>query len=131
VNSLHPSPPQMVFFTTPGLLEIGGVPFVSPYDKPTRIEALRYYRKVRDQFDLQVAYGETVTALTREPHDGHDADAASDHVLVVETRSKRGVRVRHAHNVILAIGYFDQPNLLGIPGEDLPHVSHFYSEPHP
>ena len=55
VNSIYRFPPQMVFFTTPELLEIGGLPFVSPYDKPTRAEALRYYRKVVDTYDLQIA----------------------------------------------------------------------------
>src|SRR5919108_6311761 len=60
VNSIYNFPPQMVFFTTPELLEIGGIPFVSPHDKPTRVEALRYYRRVADAFDLQVAYEEKV-----------------------------------------------------------------------
>src|SRR3954449_9178258 len=65
VNSIFRFPPQMVFFTTPELLEIGGLPFVSPYDKPTRSEALRYYRKVTDAYQLQIAYGEKVLAVTR------------------------------------------------------------------
>src|SRR6476661_4924697 len=66
VNSIYHFPPQMVFFTTPELLEIGGLPFVTPYDKPTRAEALRYYRRVVDAFDLRVALEETVTSVTRE-----------------------------------------------------------------
>src|SRR5205823_12170969 len=66
VNSIYRFPPQMVFFTTPELLEIGGLPFVSPYEKPTRTEALRYYRKVVDKYDLQIAYEETVTAIVPE-----------------------------------------------------------------
>ena len=57
VNSIYRFPPQMVFFTTPELHEIGGLPFVSPYEKPTRVEALRYYRKVADAFDLRIAFG--------------------------------------------------------------------------
>src|SRR4051812_4413327 len=68
VNSIYRFPPQMVFFTTPELLEIGGLPFVSPYDKPTRPEALRYYRKVVDTYDLQIAFEERVLAI------GQDAD---------------------------------------------------------
>ena len=60
VNSIYRFPPQMVFFTTPELLEIGGLPFVSPFDKPTRAEALKYYRKVVDAYDLQIAYDEKV-----------------------------------------------------------------------
>src|ERR671930_468580 len=66
VNTIFNFPPQLVFFTTPELLEIGGLPFVSPYDKPTRVEALRYYRRVADAFDLQIAYEEKVLAVTRD-----------------------------------------------------------------
>src|SRR5258707_4011030 len=66
VNSIYNFPPQMVFFTTPELLEIGGLPFVSPYEKPTRAEALRYYRRVMDTFDLQVSFGETVRGVARK-----------------------------------------------------------------
>src|SRR6187200_3595871 len=62
VDSIFRFPPQMVFFTTPELLEIGGLPFVSPYDKPTRLEALRYYRKVVDTHDLQIVYDEKVVS---------------------------------------------------------------------
>lgn len=127
VNSIFRFPPQMVFFTTPELLEIGGLPFVSPYDKPTRTEALRYYRRVADTYDLRIALDEAVTAVTPEAgaadEDGH---------FVVETRTSRGVtRVREARNVIFAIGYYDRPNMLGVPGEGLSHVSHFYADPHP
>jgi thioredoxin reductase (NADPH) len=127
VNSIYHFPPQMVFFTTPELLEIGGLPFVSPYDKPTRAEALRYYRKVVDAYDLRIAFEEAVTSVTRET----DAPAAEP-VFAVETRSSRGVRrVRHARHVVLAIGYYDHPVVLGVPGEDLPHVHHYYTEAHP
>src|SRR6266513_4527676 len=70
VNSIFRFPPQMVFFTPPELLEIGGIPFVSPYDKPTRQEALLYYRKVVDKFDLQIAFDEKVASIGREGQDG-------------------------------------------------------------
>ena len=63
VNSIYHFPPQMVFFTTPELLEIGGLPFVTPYDKPTRAEALKYYRRVVDTFDLQIAFEEMVLSV--------------------------------------------------------------------
>src|ERR1700758_521781 len=66
VNSIYRFPPQMVFFTTPELLEIGGIPFVSPYEKPTRAEALRYYRKIVDTYDLQIAYDEKVLSVRPE-----------------------------------------------------------------
>jgi thioredoxin reductase (NADPH) len=147
VNSIYDFPPQMVFFTTPELLEIGGLPFVSPFEKPTRNEALKYYRKVVDAYDLQIAYEETVLAVTSEDHragetgeagraggaeEARRAGGDDERVFAVETRSARGVRrVRHARNVVFAIGYYDHPVRLGIPGEDLPHVHHYHGEPHP
>src|SRR4051812_30337511 len=67
VNTIYRWQPQMVFFTTPELLEIRGLPFVSPYEKPTRGEALRYYRKVVEAYDLQIAYDERVVSITPEP----------------------------------------------------------------
>jgi len=124
VNSIFRFPPQMIFFTTPELLEIGGLPFVSPYDKPTRVEALRYYRAVVDTYGLQITFDETVLSIAREQED-------SEEVFAVESRSGKGVsRVRLARNVVMAIGYYDHPVMLGVPGEDLPHVHHFYAEPH-
>src|SRR5262245_36533530 len=128
VNSIYHFPPQMVFFTTPELLEIGGLPFMSPYEKPTRAEALNYYRKVVDTYDLQIAFEEKVLSIQRErPEDSGSAEP----IFEIETRSTRGVRrVRLARFVILAIGYYDHPNFLGIPGEELPHVYHYYKEPH-
>src|SRR5215472_2526907 len=112
VNSIFRFPPQMVFFTTPELLEVGGLPFVSPYDKPTRTEALRYYRRVVDTYDLKISFDETVLSIEREDvhaeHGGTVPNArADDAVFAIETRSTRGVhRVRHARFVVMAIGYF-------------------------
>jgi thioredoxin reductase (NADPH) len=134
VNSIYNFPPQMIFFTTPELLEIGGLPFVSPYEKPTRAEALIYYRKVVDKYDLQITLEEEVLSVERE--DGHQPQRSSavdrETLFAVETRSSRGVRrVRHARHVLFAIGYYDHPVMIRVPGEDLPHVSHYYKEPHP
>jgi thioredoxin reductase (NADPH) len=135
VNSIFNFPPQMIFFTTPELLEIGRLPFVTPYDKPTRAEALKYYRRVVETFDLQISFGETVLSVDREQASDADASGsggAEESVFAVETRSARGVRrIRHARNVIFAIGYYDEPNYLDVPGEGLPHVHHYYGEPHP
>jgi thioredoxin reductase (NADPH) len=112
-----------VFFTTPELLEIGGLPFVTPFEKPTRVEALRYYRRVADTFGLAVAFDEKVVGVRREDDGG---------ALALDIRTRGGsARTRRGRAVVLATGYYDQPNLLGVPGEDLPHVSHYYSEPHP
>lgn len=120
VNAILHFPTNMVFFTTPELLEIGGLPFITPYDKPTRPEALRYYRRVTDSYDLNIAFDESVLGI--RPDEGG---------LAVETRSGRGVRrLNHARSVILATGTYDHPNKVEVPGEDLPHVSHYYREAH-
>jgi len=121
VNSIYNFPPLMVFFTTPELLEIGGLPLVTPYDKPTRLEALRYYRRVVDTFGIQVSFHEEVREIERE----------DDGTFVVTSTSSGGTRVRHARAVVLAIGYYDRPNHLGVPGEELPHVSHYFTDAHP
>jgi len=135
VNSIYNFPAHMVFFTTPELLEIGGLPLVTPYDKPTRLEALRYYRRVVGTYGLQISYHEAVVAIEPPSHPdsyGASASGESDPVFTVTTRSGRGVtRVRHARAVVLAIGYYDLPNYLGVPGEDLPHVSHYFTDAHP
>ncbi len=125
VNSIYRFPINMVFFTTPELLEIGGLPLVSPFEKPTRLEALRYYRRVVDTYDLQIDFGEQVVSVARDPK------STREEIFAIETRSDKSVRrIRHSRNVIFAIGYFDHPNYLGVPGEDLPHVQHYYTEAH-
>jgi thioredoxin reductase (NADPH) len=125
VDGIYRFPRNMVFFTTPELLEIGGLPFVTPFEKPTRAEALRYYRRVADTFGLAIAFDEEVVGVRRDAG-GH----APGFLLDVRTPGG-GSRIRRARAVVLATGYYDHPNLLDVPGEDLPHVSHYYSEPHP
>jgi thioredoxin reductase (NADPH) len=130
VNSIFHFPTHMVYFTTPELLEIGGLPLVTPFDKPTRLESLRYYRRVVDSYAIQISFHERVTGIAREGD-----------IFAVTTVSEQpgsgpadgaGARTtREARSVVLAIGYYDIPNCLGVPGEDLPHVSHYYKEPHP
>jgi thioredoxin reductase (NADPH) len=125
VNTLLHFPTNMVYFTTPELLEIGGLPFVTPYDKPTRLEALRYYRRVIDTYQLAIDQDETVHGVRVD-------DTHEPRTLVVETRSdKRGSRHLRARTVVIATGAFDLANLIEVPGEDLPHVSHYYTEAHP
>ena len=120
VNSIFNFPRHMTFFTPADLLEIGGLPFVSPYEKPTQMEGLKYYRRVTETYGLRVALGEEILDV-----------AKAGRKFVVKSRSADGARTRSARNLVLATGYYDWPNLLGVPGEDLPHVSHYYTEPHP
>jgi thioredoxin reductase (NADPH) len=120
VNSLYHYPVNMVFFTTPELLEIGEIPMVSVREKPTRIEALKYYRLVTHHFGLEIHQYEEVTHVQ-----------GSDGQFVIETTRQDGAVGRYgSRKLILATGYYDQPNLLGIPGENLPKVFHYYSEAH-
>ena len=140
VNSIFNFPVHMVFFTTPELLEIGGLPLVSPYEKPTRLEALRYYRRVVDTYQLQIAFEEKVVeieppsphASPGQPPSPQPSAGQGGDVFVVTTATPGGAtRVREARAVVLAIGYYDFPNYLCISGEDLPHVSHYYDDAHP
>jgi len=122
VNSIFNFPVNMAFFTTPELLEVGRLPLITPYDKPTRLEALRYYRRVVETYGLAVVDHESVVEVERE----------DDRTFAVTTESGAGVRrVRQARAIVLAIGYYDHPNFIGVPGEALPHVSHYYTEAHP
>lgn len=127
VNSLLHYPTNMVFFTTPELMEIGGLPFVSPNEKPSRQEALRYYRRAADAYHLDIDFDETVLGITKETIEG-----LARALFAVEHRSARGVRrVSHARTIVIATGAYDVATKIGVPGEDLPHVSHYYTEPHP
>jgi thioredoxin reductase (NADPH) len=119
-NSIYHYPVNMVFFTTPELLEIGDLPLVSPAEKPSRIEALKYYRKAAEHYELELRLFELVLGL--EGSDG-------DFTVVTETE-KGGKQKYHGKKIAVATGYYDLPNQLGVPGEDLPHVSHYYTEPH-
>jgi thioredoxin reductase (NADPH) len=122
VNTIYRFPRGMTFFTTAELLELGNLPFVSPYPKPTREEALTYYRRVVDTCRLSVSLGERVLEIRPE---------AGAFTLRTVCAPSAAERTRRARNVVVATGYYDNPNRLGIPGEDLPHVSHYFDEPHP
>ncbi len=124
VNSVYRFPRGMTFFTTAELLELGDLPFVTPYPKPTREEALTYYRRVVEACGVEVALGETVTELRRE-------DGVFSVEALVGGGGETARRTRRARNVAVATGYYDHPNCLGVPGENLPHVSHYFDEPHP
>jgi len=121
VNSLYNYPTNLVFFTTPELLEIGDIPMTSVRDKPTRTEALKYYRRVASHYKLDVRQYERV--------DGIEGD---DGAFVVRSTRRTGEScVYRARKVILATGFYDIPVKLGCPGEDLDKVKHYYYDPHP
>ncbi len=122
VNSLYHYPTSMIFFTTPELLEIGDLPFVCEREKPNRIEALKYYRRVADTYRLQVNQYEKAIAVT-----GSDGDFR----VATELQQTGEARSYRARKLIVSIGYYDQPNVMKIPGEDLPKVSHYYKDAHP
>jgi len=116
VNSIYNYPANMTFFSTSERLEIGGVPFVSHGDKPTRREALEYYRRVKSSWNLNLKTYETVLEIID-----------SDNGYLIKT-TKDNYRCK---NVIIATGYYDNPNLLNVPGENLSKVKHYFDEPHP
>ena len=121
VNSLFHYPAGMVFFTTPELLEIGDIPFTTAQQKPTREEALEYYRKVAAHYRVDVRQYEWVKTVL-----GKD-----ENFSITATDRAGRPHDYHTRKVIVSTGYYDLANELGIPGEDLPKVSHYYREPHP
>jgi thioredoxin reductase (NADPH) len=120
-NSLYHYPTNMVFFTTPELLEIGNIPMTSLNEKPNRTEALKYYRRTAEHYKLDIHQYEKVDNL-----------AGTDNAFEVRTTDRYGCHHTYAsRKIILATGYYDIPNLLNVPGEDLPKVLHYYKEAHP
>jgi thioredoxin reductase (NADPH) len=119
-NSIYHYPVNMVFFTTPELLEIGDLPLVCAGEKPTRTEALKYYRKATEHYALDLRLFEKVTRVG-----GHAGE------FTVATQTENGAEERYVtKNVVVATGYYDLPNEMGVPGERQPHVNHYYTEPH-
>jgi len=116
VNSLYHYPMNMTFFSTSDKLEIGNIPFISHNAKPTRSEALEYYRRVASHWKLNLNLYEEVTYI-------HPSQNTFE-----LTTSKTSYKAAH---LIIATGFYDRPFLLGVPGEELPKVKHYYSEPHP
>lgn len=121
VNSLYNYPTNMTFFTTPELLEIGNIPMTSLNEKPNRHEALKYYRRVADHYKLQIRDYERVNRI-----EGKDDD-----FRVFTTDRLDCNHTYRARKIVLATGYYDVPNMLDIPGEELDKVMHYYKEPHP
>jgi thioredoxin reductase (NADPH) len=115
VDYIRRFPANLVWFSTPELLEIGAVPFVISTLRPTRVDTLNYYRRVAEQFAVDVRAHDAVSSIRKE----------GARFLV---RTEKGLSY-DAADVVIATGYFDNPNRLGVPGEDLPHVHHYYDEP--
>lgn len=121
VNSLSNFPTDMVFFTTSELLEIGEIPMTSMGYKPTRAEAIKYYRAVAQTYKLKLRLYEEVEGV-----------AGTDNRFQLSTRTREGEENSYrARKIILATGYYDRPNRLGLPGEHLNKVFHYYKEGHP
>jgi thioredoxin reductase (NADPH) len=119
VNSIARYPIGMGFFTTPDLMEIGGHPLVCAGAKPAREEAMMYYRGVVRAEQLRVS---TYTRLT--------GARRANGVIAAKTTGIRGEQEIRARRLVLATGYYDNPRLMGVPGEDLPHVHHYFDEAH-
>ena len=116
VNSLYHYPQNMTFFSTSDRLEIGGIPFISHNPKPTRAEALEYYRRVTAAWELNVKLYEGVDQFEK----------TTDGFIVHTPKGSYTTK-----NIVMATGFYDLPYLLNVKGENLPKVSHYYKEPHP
>jgi thioredoxin reductase (NADPH) len=121
VNAVYNYPTNMTFFTTPELLEIGDIPFACASQKPTRQEALEYYRRVTEHYHLHVIQYQWVKTVT-----GQDGD-----FRITATDRSGKIHDYRAKKVIVSTGYYDLPNKLDVPGEDLAKVLHYYKEPYP
>lgn len=121
VNSIFHYPANMIFFTTPELLEIGDIPFTTANPKPNRLEALEYYRKVSEHYRLDVRQYQQVETVI-----------GGDNAFEITSCDRLGrVYDYKCRKVIVATGYYDRANLLNIPGEEMSKVFHYYREPHP
>jgi thioredoxin reductase (NADPH) len=120
VSTLERYPLGMTFFSTPERIEIGGVPFIASLEKPTRRDGLIYYRRVAEHYGLDVRPSEDVVEVARE----------EDGSFRVEVRRTHDEKTYRALSVVFATGYYDNPNYLGVPGEDLSHVVHYFTEGH-
>jgi bacillithiol disulfide reductase len=121
VNSIFNYPTNMVFFTTPELLEIGDVPFTTSLIKPTRLEALEYYRRCAEHYQLHICQYQWVKTIT-----GQDGD-----FRVTATDRHDQIHDYRARKIVVATGFYDLPNQIGVKGEELRKVFHYYREPHP
>jgi bacillithiol disulfide reductase len=124
VSTIERYPLSMTFFSTPERIEIGEVPFIASHEKPNRRDGLIYYRRVAEHYALDIRPSEGVTTVSWES--GSEGSS-----FRVEVQRPHDRKAYHASAIVFATGYFDNPNMLGIPGEDLPHVTHYFVEGHP
>ncbi|HEV2206038.1 MAG TPA: NAD(P)-binding domain-containing protein, partial [Candidatus Acidoferrales bacterium] len=120
-NSLYHYPMNMQFFTTAERMEIGDLPLTTAGAKPSRAEALKYYRRAAEHYGLETRLYERVGKI-----DGHDGA-----FVVHTTDGYDRTHEYHGRKIIIATGYYDLPNRMDVPGEDLPFVSHYFTDPHP
>jgi thioredoxin reductase (NADPH) len=123
VSTIERYPLSMTFFSTPERIEIGDVPFISSHEKPNRHDGLIYYRRVAEHYGLDVRPGEEVVDVTR--------DSGGGGLFRIAVSRPHDDKTYLASAVVFATGYYDNPNYLGIPGESLPHVNHYFVEGHP
>ncbi len=121
VSTIERYPLAMTFFSTPERIEIGNVPFIASHEKPTRQDGLIYYRRVAEHYGLDIRPGEEVVDVSR----------GSDGSFQVQAHRRHDSKLYHAAAVVFSTGYYDNPNYLRVPGEDLPHVTHYFVEGHP
>src|SRR5829696_1797800 len=125
VSTVERYPLSMTFFSTPERIEIGGVPFIASHEKPNRRDGLLYYRRVAEHYNLDIRPGEDVVQV--EALAGPTVHGR----FRVDVQRRHDRKTYHAQSVVFATGYYDNPNFLDIPGEDLPHVTHYFVEGHP
>jgi thioredoxin reductase (NADPH) len=126
VSTIERYPLGMTFFSTPERIEIGAVPFISSHEKPNRRDGLIYYRRAAEHYGLDIRPGEDVVDVVLQP-----GDSAQRGDFQVQVSRRHDDKTYYASAVVFATGYFDNPNYLGVPGENLPHVSHYFVEGHP
>jgi bacillithiol disulfide reductase len=125
VSTIERYPLSMTFFSTPERIEIGAIPFISSHEKPNRRDGLIYYRRVAEHYGLDIRPGEDAVDVAGT------SDSPNGARFRVRVSRRHDDKTYHAAAVVFATGYYDNPNFLGVPGEDLPHVTHYFVEGHP
>ncbi|MCL4538545.1 MAG: NAD(P)-binding domain-containing protein [Bacteroidetes bacterium] len=123
VNSIQHFPTSMVFFSTVEVLEVGGVPFISTSAHPTRVEAVNYYARVARSYGIEFKGNSRVMSVTKA------VNGSAYFRIEIKNETSSELSFLTADKVVVATGFYDQPNLLNVPGENLPNISHYYHEP--